>query len=99
MKCPHCNNVYVAHKHGKTNYGKQRYKCTNWLHCGKTFTEVRNKKVFIINCPRCEEETEAFKFGKMWHVDKKGLSKQRYRCSCGWVTVNLVRTEERGQKS
>jgi transposase-like protein len=35
MKCPLCGH-HKAHKHGKTEKGHQRYKCT---HCGKTFPE------------------------------------------------------------
>lgn len=96
MKCPYCG--CVAHKHGKTNYGKQRYKCSNWLHCGKTFTEVGDKKVFIIECSNCDKETEGVKFGRVWYGEKR-IRKHRYQCSvCGFVTVNWVRTEERGKK-
>ncbi|WP_419719875.1 phage terminase large subunit family protein [Lysinibacillus fusiformis] len=95
MKCLYCG--CVAHKHGKTQLGKQRYKCSNCPNCGKTFNEDGDRKVFIINCPKCEKEIEGFKFGKVWYFDAKGISKQRYRCSgCGAVTVNYVRTEERG---
>lgn len=93
MKCPYCS--CVAHKHGRTNYGKQRYKCSSWQ-CDKTFTEDGNKKVFIINCPKCKKEIEGFRFGRVWYFDAKGIGKQRYRCvGCGVVTVNYVRTEER----
>lgn len=95
MKCPHCGNV--AHKHGKTDNGKQRYKCSNWQ-CDKTFTEVGNRKVFIINCPKCKKEIEGFKYGKVWYV-KNWIRESRYQCSvCGSETVNWGRTEERGHR-
>lgn len=98
MQCPYCGSV--AHKHGKTNYGKQRYKCSNWPKCDKTFTEVGDKKVFIINCPNCKKEIEGFRFGRMWYIDTKGIRKHRYQCSeCGVTTVKFLRVEEIGKKS
>ncbi|KOF09468.1 hypothetical protein AC739_15210 [Planococcus glaciei] len=71
MKCVNCG--WAAHKHGKTKYGKQRYKCSNSLQCGKTFTEVGDKEVFIIECPKCKKEIEGFRFGRVWYVDAKGI--------------------------
>lgn len=94
MECKHCG--CTAHKHGKTNYGKQRYKCSNWRRCGKTFTEIVYKEVFIIECPTCKKEIEGFRFGRVWYVDAKGNRKHRYQCSiCGVTTVKLCRVEER----
>lgn len=94
MKCKHCG--CIAHKHGKTNYGEQRYKCSNWIHCGKTFTEIGYKEVFIIKCPKCKKETEGSKFGRVWYVDEKGTNKRRYQCVvCGVTTVKFCRIEER----
>lgn len=68
MKCPNCG--CVAHKHGKTDKGKQRYKCSNWQCDKKTFTEDGNKKVFIIQCPNCKKETEGEKFGRVYYYTK-----------------------------
>lgn len=92
IKCIYCG--YVAHKHGVTKLGEQRYKCSNWSSCGKTFKEMGIKKVFIIHCPSCGKEVEAFKFGKVWYRKFEEIRKQRYRCvECGVVTINYVRTE------
>lgn len=94
MKCDYCG--CLAHKHGKTDNGKQRYKCSNLIHCGKTFTEVGYKKVFIIECPKCEKEMQGFKFGRVWYNDVEGTSKRRYKCSgCGTTTVKFCRVEGR----
>lgn len=92
IKCPYCGSI--AHKHGKTNNGKQRYKCSDWPRCDKTFTEVGGKEVFIIKCPECGKETMGRKYGKVYYT--RGKNKQRYRCSeCGTKTVKIVRKEYR----
>ncbi|MGM7637294.1 IS1/IS1595 family N-terminal zinc-binding domain-containing protein [Bacillus sp. Hm123] len=94
LKCIYCG--CLAHKHGKTDNGKRRYKCSNLIHCGKTFTEVGYKKVFIIECPKCKKEIEGFRSGRVWYVDAKGIRKHRYQCSvCGVKTVKFCRVEER----